>query len=165
MEQSIINAAIAIVEKDFPESEVYQQAALRIRLPYWDPFRPRAGEVEFPGIGGTTSFPYDFKLPRILAEENVMVLEEGDDTTLTKIPNPLYRFNFPSSDGLTTKDWSWLRSSTKQRVGRPVKNTMSCLITASSLIVGRLATPATAVSVTATLQLLMKISTRSEKAW
>lgn len=116
MEQALINAAIDIAKKDFPSSTIYQQAAKRVRAPFWDPYRPRAGAVSFPGVGGTTSFPYDFKLPRILTEQNISVLMKASDTKMTQIQNPLFRFDFPSSGGLSTQEWSWLRSATRQQV-------------------------------------------------
>ncbi len=118
MEQALINAAIDIAKKYFPNSTVYQQAAQRIRAPYWDPYRPRGGQVSFPGVGGTTSFAYDFKLPRIMTEQNVVVLEKEGDAKLTQIPNPLFKFNFPASGGLSTPEWSWLQSSYQQQVSQ-----------------------------------------------
>lgn len=33
-----------------------------------------------------------------------MLLKEGD-TKLTQIPNPLYKFNFPGSGGISARDW------------------------------------------------------------
>ena len=51
----------------------YRDAVAQFRLPYWDYYRPRGGPVTFPGIvdKGTTSFPYDYSLPRIFTEKSV----------------------------------------------------------------------------------------------
>ena len=98
-----------IVKADFPNSMKYRDAALKFRLPYWDPYRPRGGRISFPGAGGTTSFPYDFKLPEILTVEQVMVLTKETDTRLTRIRNPLFRFTYPSTGSLTTSEWRWVQ--------------------------------------------------------
>ena len=113
MEQSILRAMLGIVNRDFRNSEVYQKAVLRFRLPYWDPFRPRGGQVNFPGIGpgGMVSFPYDFKLPEILNVANVTVLESETSTKLTSISNPLYQFAFPPSGSVSTQEWDWLHQN------------------------------------------------------
>ena len=118
MEQALIGAAIDIAKTDFPNSTVCQQAATRIQAPYWDPYRPHGGQVSFPGVGGTISFHYDFKLPQILTQENIVVLEKETNAKLTQIPNPLFKFNFPSSGGLSSNEWNWLRSVTSQQVRR-----------------------------------------------
>lgn len=111
MEQSIFKTMFDIAKKDFKNSRAYQDAVSRFRLPYWDPFRPRGGKVVFPGVGpgGKVSFPYDFKLPRILTEKNVVVLENESSTKLTTIPNPLYKFNYPSTGSVSADEWDELK--------------------------------------------------------
>lgn len=87
----------------------YRDALKGFRLPYWDYYRPRSMRTTvMPGItgpGGTTRFTYDFSLPQIFIIESVMVRRTSDDT-LHPIENPLHRFKFPRSGGLTPNDWA-----------------------------------------------------------
>lgn len=91
----------------------YLEAAKAFRLPYFDYFRPRGGNVVFGGIRETkddvfqgkrlTSFPYDFTLPAIFNEKEVAValppLGKPD-----KMANPLYTFKFGSDSGALKGD-------------------------------------------------------------
>jgi hypothetical protein len=41
-----------------------------------------------------------------VTQEQIVVLLKEEDTNLTQIPNPLYRFNFLASGGISTQDWA-----------------------------------------------------------
>ena len=41
-----------------------------------------------------------------MTQEQIVVLLKEEDTTLTQIPNPLYKFDFPSPGGISTQDWA-----------------------------------------------------------
>lgn len=91
----------------------YRLAADKFRLPYWDYFHPREQKnTVFPGIGpgGKTSFPYDFRMPSVLKEEQLMVYrpktqEPNDEKCLVPMDNPLKTFNFPTKNSITTDEW------------------------------------------------------------
>ena len=86
----------------------YLAAADRFRLPYFDYFRARGGPVIFPGIvtgGVETSFPYNFKLPRVFEEKNLSVFQPPLGKKLTSIPNPFRYFAYPKVGSLSDTDW------------------------------------------------------------
>jgi tyrosinase len=111
MKQAIFKVMLDIVDTKFGESDAYREAIQHFRLPYLDYYRPRGGTVSFPGagIGGMTSFKYNFKLPGILVVEEVMVLKSAGDTTMSRIRNPLYSFVFedPASRPSIIPDAQW----------------------------------------------------------
>ena len=92
----------------------YQKAALRFRLPFWDYYRPRGGEVKFPGIinNGLTSYPYDYSCPKVFTTEFIMIKRAPDDK-LVPIKNPLYDFSFPSGGLLEKRDWDSLSTDVR----------------------------------------------------
>ena len=91
------------------EKEKYKAAAQKFRLPYWDYFRPRGGPVRFPGIvdGGSTTFRYNFNLPRIMWEDELTV-KRWDSDKPVRFPNPFRFFKFPSKGGIPGDNWSIL---------------------------------------------------------
>ena len=97
------------IAEQFHDKGRYQKAAAEFRLPYWDCFRPRGFETHFPGVpdrrSDFTSFGYDFSLPKVLTEQNLMVYRPGAEDRLQAIKNPLYSFNFPRSGSLTPQEW------------------------------------------------------------
>lgn len=109
----------------------YRAALKEFRLPYWDYYRPRnKGTTKFSGVksGGTTTFDYDFAIPQIFTVERVMVARTSDDK-LESIENPLNRFVFPTTGGLTEgfegSDWTLAEGegdfSKKRTVRYPTK--------------------------------------------
>ncbi|KAK7753914.1 hypothetical protein SLS62_004012 [Diatrype stigma] len=66
---------------DEPYKSEYQEAAQRFRLPFWDYYRPRGGEVAFPGIvkDSLTSFPYDYSCPKVFTSASIMVRMHPDN--------------------------------------------------------------------------------------
>lgn len=88
----------------------YKAALKEFRFPYWDYYRPRnKGTVTMPGItgpGGTTTFDYDFSLPQVFVVEQVMVRHYDKNDELHPLSNPLCKFSFPKSGGLTPNDWA-----------------------------------------------------------
>lgn len=111
LEQSIYKTMLDIVRADFPNSSNYRDAVAEFRLPYWDPYRPRGGRVTFPGAGGTTTFPYDFKLPQIMTLQSVMVLSKETDRGLTSIRNPLQSFVYPRDGSFPREQWAWVQDA------------------------------------------------------
>ena len=109
-QQSVFLMALDIASKyDEPYKTSYKEAAMRLRLPFWDYYRPRynGGEnVKFPGIikNGMTSFPYDYSCPRVFTEESIMVRRSPDDK-LVPMKNPLYQFWFPDGGLKDERDW------------------------------------------------------------
>lgn len=92
-----------------PHRERYLSACKEFRLPYMDYFRPRGGKVEFPGVvngrQGTTSFPYDFRLPDIFNVQKVTIRAAPDDELDVNFENPLYTYKFTDAGGkLSQKD-------------------------------------------------------------
>ena len=71
-----------------------------------------------PGAGGSTSFPYDFKLPQIMTLEQVMVLSKESDQQLTAIRNPLQRFTYPQTGSIPRQQWSWVQAAYRGAVSR-----------------------------------------------
>lgn len=113
--------------KTFPSSEQsrFQKGLEQFRLPYWDYFKPRyERNTVFPGIGGgdgrSTSFPYDFSLPRILSEETILVERPGSTQRVPMSRNPLRTFVFPTGSGsIPEADWketSRFASSSRQTI-------------------------------------------------
>lgn len=99
---------------DQPHRQRYLDAAKSFRLPYLDYFRPRGGNVSFPGIsrGSKTSFPYDFRLPDIFNEQKVALKLPPHDNLQTGIDNPLYTYKFtPQSGQLPQRDQNAIVSS------------------------------------------------------
>jgi tyrosinase len=89
---------------DPPYRQRYLDAAKSFRLPYLDYFRPRGGEVTFPGQSlndddGKTSFPYDFRLPDILNEKKVALRLPPQNVLQYDIDNPLYTYHFTQANG------------------------------------------------------------------
>ncbi len=87
---------------DPPHRQKYLDAAKAFRLPYLDYFRPRDGEVKFPGMlrnGAETSFPYNFRLPDILNEKKVALRLPPQDVLKYDIDNPLYTYKFTKAHG------------------------------------------------------------------
>lgn len=75
--------------KDEDEKRLYEEAAARFRLPYWDPLMPRNEYKE----GGEV---YEiFGTPQILAKEKIWV-KKSSSSQFVKIDNPLYRFTYPT---------------------------------------------------------------------
>src|SRR5947207_2181972 len=117
------------IVESYPEhaKPKYRAALKEFRLPYWDYYRPRNKRTtKFSGVkpGGTTTFDYDFAIPQIFTVERVMVARTSDDK-LESIENPLNRFVFPTTGGLTDgfdgSDWSLAESEgdfSKQRTVR-----------------------------------------------
>lgn len=91
-----------IVQEFDPQyRQQYQKALESFRLPYWDYYRPRyARETVFNGITGadrrTTSFPYDFSMPRVFTESKLTVRRPGANNPAVMDPNPLSYFKFPT---------------------------------------------------------------------
>ncbi len=94
------------VDKD--EKVRYRNAAIRFRLPFWDPFMPR-NELQPDGSKDEPKAkpkdkPKDkpkvdreiWGLPKILSQAEVWVRRPGDPSKLEKIANPLAYFTFPS---------------------------------------------------------------------
>lgn len=90
----------------------YQAALKEFRLPYWDYYRPREKKrTTFPGVtgaSGTTSFPYDYYMPKIFTTQSITVRRTTDDKLVTLSENPLFRFEFPDKNtgGFDEKDWA-----------------------------------------------------------
>jgi tyrosinase len=95
---------------DEPHKSKYLKAAQNFRLPFWDYFRPRAGEVTFPGIikNGMTSYPYDYSCPKVFTAPEIMI-RQYPKNNLVKSPNPLSTFKFEK--GTMTEDWNKLKLS------------------------------------------------------
>lgn len=104
------------IAKLFKEPGEHVEAVKKFRLPFWDYFRPRGGNIRFPGVrdpeSGTTGYGWDFSIPYILEVERVMVFKPstGKDPPekefqLQEIDNPLYKFTFPKAEGISKKDW------------------------------------------------------------
>ncbi|KKY16976.1 putative tyrosinase precursor [Diplodia seriata] len=94
MEQTIFDTMGKIAEQ-FTDPK-YKEAARTFRLPYWDYFQPRMRE----------NGRIDFGLPRVLKEENLMVIRPGAKGSPVSMPNPLKSFTFPGTGGLAEEDWS-----------------------------------------------------------
>lgn len=92
---------------------VYERAAKTFRLPFLDYFRPRGGEVTFPGIietgGKETHYPYDFSMPRVMTDEKVMI-RTPPNNILEEKPNPLSTYQFSKEPGknIPKDDWDAL---------------------------------------------------------
>ncbi len=79
---------------DKNEKVRYRNAAIRFRLPFWDPFMPR----NTPQPGDKTTI---WGLPKILSQAEVWVRRPGSPSSpseLETIANPLAYFTFPSDD-------------------------------------------------------------------
>jgi tyrosinase len=87
---------------DEPYRTQYTQAAHRFRLPFWDYYRPRGGEVTFPGIvkGGLTSFPYDYSCPKVFTSPSIMVRMFPDNKLVKLDENPLHSYHFETGKRL-----------------------------------------------------------------
>ncbi|KAK4182242.1 hypothetical protein QBC35DRAFT_186135 [Podospora australis] len=126
MEQTLWRHMYTIAESytDPDTSERYLDAVKEFRLPYFDYFRPRGGEVTFPGVrdGKTTTSPYDFRLPDIFMEEKV-TLNLAPDNHPDSVWNPLYTYSFQHrrAGQLKHKD-----KTDFARLGYNVDNTVRC---------------------------------------
>lgn len=91
-----------------PFKSEYVKAVDEFRLPFWDYFRPRGGRVVFPGIHGDekTSFPYDYNLPRVLRDSNLMV-NKAPDNKRDQISNPFCTFLFVD-DKIPPSEWDYM---------------------------------------------------------
>jgi tyrosinase len=120
-------ARMAKIAEDYPEHvrPKYRAALKDFRLPYWDYYKPRNKRTtKMPGITGprgTTSFDYDFALPQIFTVESVMIRRTSDDQ-LDSLQNPLNRFVFPSSGGLSEADWTLASGFSKKQTVRYPSN-------------------------------------------
>ena len=87
---------------------MYKDAALRFRLPYWDPYLPR-NHVE-----RQDPVPEEiWGLPQILAAEKVYVKRPGEKK-LDYIDNPLYIYYMPDEKSVKEKGRTlvnWARES------------------------------------------------------
>lgn len=121
---------MAEIAERYPEQvkPKYRAALKEFRLPYWDYYRPRhEGTTTMPGIvgpGGTTTFKYDISVPQVFTVESVMIRRTRDDQ-LEPLVNPLNKFSFPSTGGLSTADWNLVPTSfpRAQTVRYPVNST------------------------------------------
>lgn len=99
IQQAVANKMQQIANQYTNEQEkrVYQNAANRFRLPFWDPFLPRNKVDKSPvlneGIWG---------IPQILGQQSVWVKRPAV-ADLKPMDNPLYQFTFPSQGTLTRK--------------------------------------------------------------
>lgn len=96
--QQIIYKKMLEIAARFPKPKKYQEAAQHFRLPYWDYFRPRGWDCEFPGVtqrGGTmTKASVDFDIPKIFTMDKVMVRTPAKDERFL-MQNPLRCYTFP----------------------------------------------------------------------
>ncbi|KPI40958.1 Tyrosinase [Cyphellophora attinorum] len=101
IEQSLYEQMTEIAETFQKEEhkKLYRNAVKKFRLPYWDYYKPRGGQVEFTGLnGGSTTFPFDYRLPDIFTRENVMLRTAETQNELKSFPNPLKSFKFPPKE-------------------------------------------------------------------
>lgn len=109
MEQSLYLRMVDIA-KSYTKAEdqtTYLLAAQKFRLPYWDYYRPRDFDSNFPGVvrnRSDTNFPYRFGIPQIFIVSEVMV-RKAPSNEWTSIPNPFKSFKFPKTNGMTDADW------------------------------------------------------------
>ncbi|KAK3319425.1 hypothetical protein B0H66DRAFT_603970 [Apodospora peruviana] len=100
LEQTLYRTMYTIAES-YTDSAVrsrYLEAVQEFRLPYYDYFRPRGGEVTFNlGGGRSKTFPWDFRLPDVFMEPTLTVRFAPDDKPKDGIPNPLYSYRFKDS--------------------------------------------------------------------
>ena len=102
--------------EDQNEKVKYRNAAIRFRLPYWDPFMPRNEPQQDMPQGNSRDKPEDkpedkpkdkpkkkskvdvtfWGLPKILSQAEVWVRRPGDPNKLEKVANPLAYFTFSS---------------------------------------------------------------------
>lgn len=95
-----------------PERSMYQNAADRFRLPFWDPLLPRNNPPNDPLLPRSnvpiTKFSEDlFGIPKILAAPTVHVKIPQEDSSVVedhKFTNPLYSFKFPDVKLLKEKN-------------------------------------------------------------
>jgi tyrosinase len=91
-----------------PEDKaMYLVAAQKFRLPYWDYFRPRDFNSNFPGVvndGTDTNFPYTFGVPQIFTVSDVMT-RIAPSNEWKSIPNPFKSYIFPKTNGITAEEW------------------------------------------------------------
>ena len=76
LEQTLFLKMVEVANSyDEPHRAEYLSAVTNFRLPYWDYFRPRGGEVTFPGVldGRETTYPFDYSLPRVFTEKDISV--------------------------------------------------------------------------------------------
>jgi tyrosinase len=92
---------------DAKDKSIYLDAVQKFRLPYWDYYRPRDFESNFPGVVKNredTNFPYKFGIPQIFTVSEVMV-RKAPSNEWKSMPNPLKSFTFPTTNGLTDEEW------------------------------------------------------------
>ena len=96
-----------------PYQAAYIEAAQHFRLPYWDFHRPRGGPVQFPGVvkpNKITEFPFDYSVPKIFSETNVMVRPAPNNELQPLGPNPFNFFTFPHG-WIKSVEWNKLLES------------------------------------------------------
>ncbi|KAG8527795.1 uncharacterized protein KY384_007949 [Bacidia gigantensis] len=104
-------AQIAVIDlaRSFTGSlkDDYLREALQFRLPYWDYYRPRGGPVEFPGVidKGTTTFDWDYSIPRVFTEKSLRVRRPPGNQIDTLERNPLNFFDLKSANIIPDDDW------------------------------------------------------------
>ena len=79
------------------EKNLYQNAANRFRLPFWDPLLPR-NKVDNTGVLDNRIWG----IPKILGAKDVWV-KRLNAIELESIPNSLYQFTFPQNEVLQAK--------------------------------------------------------------
>ena len=92
---------IAAQYTDKHEKTLYESAADRFRLPFWDPVIPRNPvnkdvplyDRVYSGVWG---------LPKILTTEVIWV-KKPHGKQMEEMANPLYRFNFPKEETISKK--------------------------------------------------------------
>lgn len=104
---------IDIAERFPPGSRArYKEAATKFRFPYWDYFRPRGRNSEFPTIRdekNPKAFDFDYSIPAALTIEKLMIRTTEKDE-LTLIDNPLRFSRFPKENPAKIDDGDWLNT-------------------------------------------------------
>ncbi|KAI9663307.1 MAG: hypothetical protein M1831_002591 [Alyxoria varia] len=101
LEQSLFLKMVEIAKRYNPtDRAVYLDKVTEFRLPFWDYYRPRGGPVTFPGVidEGKTSFPYDYRLPKIFTEKNLFARLYPDNTLKPLPRNPFQYYKFVDED-------------------------------------------------------------------
>ena len=103
---------------DGRHKDLYIRAALQFRLPFWDYFRPRGGSVKFPGVieERSTTFIYDYSVPRIFTEKIVNVRRPPGNQLEPLTRNPFNTFDLQRSNIVPPKDWDQYRDDVSATV-------------------------------------------------
>jgi tyrosinase len=104
-------------EKD-EHKQIYRTALKKFRLPYWDYYKPRGGQVSFVGVmkEEKTTFPYDYRIPDIFTKDTIMIRTVETKNEPRPMPNPLMSFKFPPEESDAS---IWVRHVTDRR-GNPM---------------------------------------------